>query len=261
MKSGATIHEINTVRKHVSEVQGGQLAEIAYPARVVSLIFSDVPGDDIGMVASGPTVLDKTTIEDARAILEKYNILKTCRLDGCNLKETPKDPKIFEHVTNILVVGNTIATEAMRSKADELGYHARVATTTLHGEASRVGPTFIEELENGEAIIAAGETTVTVVGDGTGGRNQEVVLGALPFIEDELLISCASDGIDNSEAAGAIADQLTKAHAEEQRLHPNTYLTNNNSFMFFNLTEDHIYTGITGMNVSDLLVAIKPKVD
>lgn len=260
MKKGANIHEINTVRKHLSEIQGGQFARLAYPATVAGLIFSDVPGDDLSMVASGPTVLDTTSAGDAAKILKKYSILKSCKLPTCNLKETPKDPKLFEHVYNHLVVSNIHATKAMQKKALELGYKASIYSTTINGEARKIGQRLAKLPKSGEVIIAAGETTVTVKGKGKGGRNQELALGALENLkEDTLVLSCASDGIDNTSVAGALVDQNVKEKASELKLNPQTYLKRNNSFEFFQKTNSHLKTGITGSNVSDLMIAIRKK--
>lgn len=260
LNSGATIDEINTVRKHVSDIQGGQLASIAAPAHVVALIFSDVPGGDISMIASGPTTLDETTIKDAKKILVKYDVLKKCGLPDCNLRETPKNPKLFEHVTNILLVSNAVATKAMKERAIDLGYKARIKTNNLKGEAKRASASLIKNTKPGEVLIAGGETTVTVRGDGRGGRNQELVLGALEHINKKtLILACASDGIDNTDVAGAIADLETIKKAKSQKLDSSKYLHENDAYTFFKKTKDQIKTGITGTNVSDLVVVIKNK--
>ena len=261
MAKGATIEELNTMRKHTSDVLGGQAAAIAFPARVIGLIFSDVPSNDLSMVASGPTFLDPTTVEDAQALLNKYDLLRVCRLPSCKLQETPKDPKVFSHVRNVLAVSNEAAAQAMHGEAERRGYRARILSTTLAGEAREVGQRLAREAAPGEAVIAAGETTVTLLGNGgKGGRNQELALGALEDVpEDGLVASCASDGIDNTPAAGAIADARTRASAARKRLDPSAYLARNDSFHFFKAAGAQIRTGVTGMNVSDLMLALRGK--
>ncbi len=258
MRKGATIQELNTVRKHLSEIQGGQFARLAYPATVLGLIFSDVPGDDLSMVASGPTFLDPTTVADARRVLRKYGVLKSCRLPSCQLIETPKDALFFRKVTNVLVASNTQAARAMRTEAVRRGYRARVFSTMLAGEARDTGRLLADLPRPGEAIIAAGETTVTVRGNGAGGRNQELSLGALGAVpEDGLVLSFASDGIDNSPHAGGIADAVTRRHAAARRLSADTFLVRNDSAAFFEKTGDALVTGVTGVNVSDLMLALR----
>lgn len=260
MKKGATVEEMNTVRKHTSDILGGQAAALAHRAQIVGLIFSDVPSNDLSMVASGPTFLDATTVGDASGVLKKYDLLKACKLPACNLKETPKDSAAFAHVRNVLVVSNVIAAEAMRGAAEKRGYDARILTTTLSGEARDAGAMLAGEAKPGEAVIVAGETTVTVRGEGIGGRNQELALGALASVpEDGLVLSCASDGIDNSPAAGAIADTVTRAMVAKSHLDAKGSLAHNNSYPFFAKTDAHILTGVTGMNVSDLALALRAK--
>ena len=258
MRKGAAIEEINIVRKHLSEIQGGQFARLAYPATVLGMIFSDVPGDDLGSVASGPTVRDTSTKTDAARILEKYKVLKACSLPGCDLKETPKDEIYFKKVFNFLVAGNKEAVFAMAGEARRRGWKTRVLGTKITGEARDIGRLMATSPGKSEAVVAAGETVVTVLGRGTGGRNQELALGALPYIEEDTLVaSCASDGVDNSLAAGAIADRVTKNKAQRAGVSAKKYLTNNDSYNFFRKTGDSIVTGITGTNVSDLIVALR----
>ncbi len=258
MASGASIHEINTVRKHLSEIQGGQFAKIAFPATVIGLIFSDVPGDDLGVIASGPTVMDTTTVVEAQEILDRYDLLRACKLPDCELKETPKDPKIFKRVTNILLMSNRVAIEAMEQKAHALGYASRVYSNTLEGEARKIGRLLAGLPRKQEIVLAAGETTVIVKGSGKGGRNQEVALAALQAIDEQtLVLSCASDGIDNTPVAGALADDEIKKKALELGLDPEFYLKNNDAYHFFKKTGGHIETGVTGANVSDLMLAIR----
>lgn len=262
LKSGASIEEINTVRKHLSRVHGGHLAVASRPARVISLIFSDVPSNDLSKIASGPTVLDTTTIMDATHILEKYAILSVCRLPSCELTETPKNPADFEHVENILLCSNEVAAKAMENEAKKRGYIASIKTTELSGEAKEIGKHLLRDAKTGEAHIYAGELSVTVQesAHGIGGRNQEAVLASLPLIKNgQLFLACASDGIDNSPAAGAIADALTVQHVKEQRLSIQEALHEHNSYPFFQQLGDAIQTGPTGMNISDLFLVLGEK--
>jgi glycerate-2-kinase len=258
--SGADIHEMNTVRKHLSLARGGFLAKHAYPARVISLIFSDVIGNNLEFIASGPTVKDTTTIDEARAIMKKYNIQKKCGFSPEKLIETPKDNKYFEKVKNILLISNQTALEAMSKKAVELGYSPRIISDKLKVEAKEVAKQIIEQLskENvGTVLLYGGETTVKILGKGKGGRNQEMSLSAMRFIKDNQIFSAvASDGKDNTNHAGAICDIISKRKAEKKNLDIEKYLKNNNSYEFFEKTGDFINTGDTGSNVADLIVAI-----
>lgn len=256
MRKGATIQEMNTVRKHLSEVQGGQFARLAYPATVIGLIFSDVPGDDLNVIASGPTVMDLTTVHDAKRIMDRFDLSRACRMPDCRLIETPKDPVYFRNVTNIVLMSNRIAVSAMEREAKRLGYRTRVYSTALTGEAREVGRLLAGLPKKGEIVLAAGETTVTVRGKGKGGRNQEVALGALMAGGGNVVLSCASDGVDNSPAAGAIADDLTRDAARRLTIAPEKYLAQNDSFPFFKKTHAQILTGSLDMNVSDLMLAV-----
>ncbi len=258
MKSGADINEINTVRKHLSEIQGGQLAELVYPANIVSLIFSDVPGDDISVIASGPTVRDESTSDDARAVLDKYNILEKCGIDNIKIKETPKDKKYFEKTKNILVVSNNDALNAMSDKAKNLGYETEIRTSELSGYARDVGRVFAEEKKRSKyCLLAGGETTVKIEGKGKGGRNQECVLAAIPYLpEGRIFASVASDGIDNTDAAGAIGDTDIFRKSNDMNINIDDYLQENNSYEFFRNVGGQIKTGSTGSNVSDLLILL-----
>lgn len=258
MNAGATIEELNTVRKHLSVIQGGRLARMAHPATVVGLIFSDVPGNGLTIVASGPTAMDNTTIRDAAKVLSKYKIMKTCPIPGCDLLETPKDPIFFKKVSNFLVVTNRVAVKAMQEEAKKRGYKARVYSVRLVGEAREVGKDLAKAVREGEALIAAGETTVTVKGSGKGGRNQELALGALVNLPDKVLVSSvASDGIDFTPIAGAIADEITLEQVKNKKLDPDKALQNNNAYPFWQKTGSAIVTGDTGINVSDLMLALK----
>lgn len=250
---GARIQEINTVRKHLSLVKGGGLAKIVYPATMIGLIFSDVPGDDMSFVASGPTIKDKTTITDAQAILDKYNIR-----EKVDFIETPKDDKYFRRVYNFLVGSNIIALEAMKQKGNSMNINIRIGKRDFEADADNAAKILLEQAKPYEVLLVGGETTVKIKGSGIGGRNQELCLSALQIIKKgEIIIACASDGYDNSDAAGAIADQITLQKAKNLNLNIKSYLDNNDSFSFFAKTGDQIITGLTGINISDLFLIYK----
>ncbi len=255
MDKSAPIRELNVVRKHLSEIQGGSLAKIAYPAKIISLIFSDVPGNDLETIASGPTVLDYSTKEDAEVILEKYDIRKECGLPDLETMETTKDEKYFANVKNILVVTNDIALQAMAKKAEELGYSVSIENDRVQGIACELGEEIAKkELLSKTCLLYGGETTVNIVANhGTGGRNQEFVLGGLPYLkEGTVLVGAASDGRDYSDVAGAIGDKQLFEKAKVSGFLPEDFLANNNSFEFFKKAGGHIHTGGTGANVADL---------
>lgn len=260
MEKGADIYEMNTVRKHLSAIQGGQFAQIAHPATVVGLIFSDVPGNDISMVASGPTYLDQTTIHDAEKVLAKYDVLLACDLQECSLTETPKDTKFFANVQNVLVVSNQIAAQAMVDTAQRLGYEPILRSTALSGEARAVGKMLATLPRPGQAIIAAGETTVTVTHPGIGGRNLEVALGAFEHVNaNHLVASLTTDGHDNTDLAGAFADYPSRLKAIANQMDAQAALTTNRSYVFFKELGTCFDTGPTGVNVSDVMLALNRK--
>ncbi|MGE5041559.1 MAG: glycerate kinase type-2 family protein [Candidatus Levyibacteriota bacterium] len=258
LKSGATISEMNMVRKHLSEVKGGGLAKALTPAIVASLIFSDVPGNDLSVIASSPTHLDPTTVEDAKQVIAKYH-LETELSSAINaLQETPKEENIFKNVSNIIITSNKTALEAMQKKAEELGVTARIISDRFEHEAKSAGEELIKQTQPNSILLAGGETTVHVTGGGAGGRNQEVVMGSLLDIDDNTIISSFdSDGWDNSKFAGAIGDSLTKKAAGESSVDIREFLANNNSLGFFEKTGDGIDTGRLPSNVSDLFVVYK----
>ena len=255
-KAGAAISELNTVRKHLSDFKGGNLAKMACPATGVSLIISDVCGNDLSNVASGPTVFDKTTKKDAVAIIKKYlreSAYRSALI--CALKETPKDVGCFKNIRNILFVCNQDVIAGMIKKTEELGLKAKIHSLALEGEAKTAFLPMIKNIKSGEAIIAAGETTVTLKNkkSGKGGRNQEAVLGA---ISNLIVISFASDGHDNTEAAGAIGDNLTLEKAKKLKLNPQKYLNNHDSFNFFKKIGDLIYAEQKCFKVGDLMFVL-----
>jgi glycerate 2-kinase len=259
-KGGATIEELNTVRKHLSKARGGGIAAAAHNATVVSLLFSDVPGNDLHTIASGPTILDVSTLADAATVLEKYHADRS-GFSSKHLIETPKDAGLFLHVRNELVLTNETALVAMEARAKDLGYHVFIRDTELVGEARAAGKMIEEELRASAArtvLLYGGETTVTIHGPGKGGRNEELALGALADVaDDELILSFASDGRDNTDFAGGIADVETKALANAQHLNAEDYLYTNDSFSFFHTLQQGVVTGYTGANVADLVIALK----
>ncbi len=253
---GASIEELNTVRKHISRVKGGKLAEVCYPATMVSLIFSDVPGNDLSIIASGPTVKDTSTTAEAQTIINKYNVLKDLGWDSVSLYESPKEDIYFSKVSNILVASPEQAVKAMKQKAEEIGWKTEIATM-FEGEARELGKNFIKKAKPGVAFLACGESTVTIKGAGLGGRNQELALSALEYMHpNQLLIALASDGHDNTDAAGAMVDFELGEVAKKMQLNPELYLEQNDSYHFFEAAGGHLQTGLTGSNVSDLLIVL-----
>ncbi len=255
MDAGATIQETNIVRKHLSLARGGYLAKYAYPARVVALIMSDVPANDISFIASGPTVMDETTIKDAEAVLARFKIKKA------GLVETPKEDKYFKKVTNFLAASNIRALAEMKKCAEAMGFNAIIEDTELVGEAAATGKSIsakIAAANSKTVMLWGGETTVKVRGSGTGGRNLEVSLSALRSVPDGVeILSLASDGRDHGPFAGAICDTITKRVVEKAGLDIEHFLRENNTYPFFEEVGNYVMTGDTGSNVSDLIIALK----
>lgn len=255
LHTGGSISELNTIRKHLSQVKGGGLAKMLYPATVVSLIFSDVPGDMYHQVASGPTYKDLTTIDDARAILKKYGIE-----DAFEWVETPKEDMYFEKVTNIPLVSNIHAVHGMEEKAKELGYGVVVLGTQEYREASVV----IEDMKLNAApktvVLVAGETSVVVAHEGdAGGRNEYAAAKALSIVEEgQVCISFATDGIDNkSVAAGALIDTLSSADAHARKVDVDFYIKEERYDDLCEVLGTQLLTGPTGSNVSDCILYIQ----
>lgn len=256
LKAGGTISELNVVRKHLSELKGGGLVKLLYPATIIGLVFSDVPGGELSDVASGPTFFDPTTIEDAKKMLERY------RLAGdFDFEETPKDKKYFDRTENFCLVSNRIALEAIADKAREAGFDAKIVSEKMYGFAAET----LDELftdKPKKVLVGGGEPRLVVEGHrGSGGRNLYLANDALQMIKDdgELFISLASDGIDNCDAAGGIADSTTLRHAKERNISVEEHLKTYDCETLFKETGDAIYTGQTGSNVSDLLLYIREK--
>jgi glycerate 2-kinase len=279
LMSGATINELNAVRKHLSAIKGGLMAKKAYPAKILSLIMSDVVGDPLDTIASGLTAPDNTTFGDAMRILKRYGLWEVApsnvrdRLEKGLRGETEETPKpgdsIFEKVNNVIVGSNLMAALAAVEKAKSLGYNSMLLSTRIEGEARHAGIVLAgiaqEVLATGRpmeppaALIAGGETTVTVTGSGSGGRNQELALGAALKIEglNVVLATLATDGIDGpTEAAGALSDGSTLARAQSRGLDAMDFLYDNDSYGFFSTLGDALITGPTGTNVNDLTVIL-----
>jgi glycerate-2-kinase len=280
LKSGATINEINTVRKHISDFKGGWLAKRTYPATVVNLVLSDVIGDPLEFIASGPTVPDSTTFGDAIDILKRYNLWKTLPSSAKTIltegqkglvPETPKEgDRIFKKVYSFVIGNNHLAALAACKELQEKGLQSILLTSYLEGEARHVGTmlaSIAKEIHSSGnplskpcGIVAGGETTVAVTGNGKGGRNQEVALSAalkIAGMEGSVIATLATDGVDGpTEAAGAIVDGFTIARALKLNLDPGSFLDKNDSYNFFSEVNDHIVTGSTDTNVNDLAVIV-----
>jgi len=276
LRCGATINEINAVRKHISQVKGGRLARLTHPASLVTLILSDVVGDPLDMIASGPTVPDSTTYAEAWQVLERYKlieevpptILRHLELGKAGqVEETPKKgDTAFEGTYNLVIGNNRQAALAALEKAQGLGFKALLLTTYLEGEAREVAKVLAalakEVVQYGQPVsppaclVLGGETTVTVKGEGKGGRNQEMALAsalAIEGMEDVLILCAATDGSDGpTDATGAMAEGDTVARARELGLDARAYLANNDSYHLFQALGDLIITGPTNTNVNDL---------
>jgi glycerate-2-kinase len=260
--SGKTITEINTVRKHLSLLKGGGLVKIAYPATVIGLIFSDVPGDIFEDVASGPTYKDKTTIADAQKIITENN------LGEFNLVETPKDDKYFDSVYNFVLVSNKTAVEAMAKKAQEFNLEINIISTELYDEVKKSLEKIFSAQKENTLVLAAGEPEIKVENKegkiGKGGRNLHMGLEALKnkmikVDNDSVFISFSSDGMDNSDVAGAVVDKNTLEKTKKLNLNIDDYLDRFDSYNFFQKSGDMIITGSTGANVSDLMILLNKK--
>lgn len=281
LASGANIIEMNAIKKHLSFLAGGRLAQHAYPRKVLSLIISDVVGDRIDTISAGPTAPDQTTFKDCINIIKKYDLrnkLPTSVIDYLNkgfkglVSETPKetDP-VFKNVRNIIIGSNRIALKTIISQAKNIGLNPLLLTSRVEGEAEHLGVFLTaiakeitetnKPVKKPALIICGGESTVTLKSNpGVGGRNQTVSLSALIKINDSknITICCiGTDGVDgNSKAAGAIADSDILKKSLEKGLDPLTYLSNFDSNTFFSKTGGEIITGPTGTNVNDIYMVM-----
>lgn len=279
LKCGANIHEINAVRKHICGVKGGKLfAKYIYPSKAITLIISDVIGDNIEVIASGPTAPNTTTPKQAKEILKKYGLWESAPnrikkyLDDLIVKgEWKFNEEIFSKVKNIIIANNLQSLIAMKERALKMGYNAIIISSKIQGEAREagkiIGGILLEALTSGypvkspAVIIAGGETTVTVKGKGRGGRNQELALSVAKIIDGNdriVFASMGSDGIDgNTDAAGAIVDDETMSIAREMELNEDEYLNNNDTYNFFRkIGNSLITTGVTETNVNDFMIGI-----
>lgn len=279
LKAGANIFELNTVRKHISRVKGGRLAEIAYPARMISLILSDVIGNRLDVIASGPTSPDTTTYNYALQVLEKHHVREKSPRSIVEvlekgkkgiIPETPKEGnKIFERLENVIIGSNKIALMAVQEEAEKQGFAVEVVSSELSGEAKDVGRWLARkalQVKNSQTvkrpicIISGGETTVTVTGKGVGGRNMELALSFAQEIEGIhgiTLLSAGTDGTDGpTDAAGAIVNGQTVIKAKTHGISPEKYLEDNDSYSFFKKIDELFTTGPTGTNVMDIQIII-----
>jgi hydroxypyruvate reductase len=273
---GASIDEINTLRKHVSRVKGGRLAQAAHPATVVNLVLSDVVGDSLDVIASGPLSADPTTFADAREILERYEILERIPesvrrvIDAGGRGEVPETPKpgdvALDKVIHSIVGSNERSLQAAAAKAAQLGYQPLILSSLVEGEAREVARVLAAIAKQCRVsgvpvappacVLAGGETTVTLKGDGLGGRNQELALALALELEGWpgiVGLSGGTDGTDGpTDAAGAVASHETIPKANTQGLDPRRYLAENDSYHFFDALGDLIRTGPTRTNVMDI---------
>jgi hydroxypyruvate reductase len=280
LKCGANIFEINAVRKHLSRVKGGHLARLAAPATLISLVLSDVIGDSLETIASGPTVPDSSTYTDCLEIIQRYQLGEQVppavleyleRGTRGQIAETPKDLSgIFERVQNLIIGNVRTALGSSLRRAEELGYQTRVFSEAVQGESRVVARSFAALLKEIAAnnppisrptcVLAGGETTVTVRGAGLGGRNQEFALSAaieLSGVNHVVILSAGTDGTDGpTDAAGAIVDSKTVERAIAQGLDPAAFLDKNDSYHLLQATHDLLFTGPTLTNVMDLQVAL-----
>ncbi len=281
LRAGATIQELNGVRKHLSGIKGGQLARWASPARVISLIMSDVIGDPLDFIASGPTAPDTTSFTDALATIQKYGVQPAPaileRLEAGARGQIPENPKpgdpVFRHVDNLIIANNRLLVDAASKKAEDLGFNTLILGTELEGEAKDVARflTVIgrEVARSGNpvrppaCILAAGETTVTVRGNGLGGRNQEMALAwaiaaaSHPEPATSCFASVATDGTDGpTDAAGGLVDPLTCSRAVNQGMDAKKFLQDNDSYHLLTATGDLIITGPTQTNLMDIQILL-----
>ena len=276
---GAPIGEINTIRKHISKVKGGLLAKLAYPSSLFSVILSDVVGDSISAIASGPTAPDPSTFSDCQVIVDRYKLRteefgSIARLieqgSAGEIEETPKpgDP-IFNNVLNVLIGSNRVAVIAAKERAASLGYSVKVVDDLAEGEATELAvahAAIVKEIYLSAAVrrpacvISGGEATVTLRGDGLGGRNQEFALATaleIDGLDGIVALIGGTDGTDGtSEAAGGIVDGGTVRRGKTHGLDARDYLSRNDSYHFLRATDDLLVTGPTFTNVMDLRLFI-----
>jgi hydroxypyruvate reductase len=271
LQCGARIDEINTIRRHMDQLKGGGVARMAAPARTLSLILSDVVGSPLEAIASGITAPDPSTREDALGIISRYGLEKSVSPQILfTLREEPETPKLgnplFDNVQNVLVGSNPLAAQAALEQASREGFSGQILQTDLQGEAREVGKSLCRDLRqnlrSGKplsrplCLVAGGETTVTLRGNGKGGRNQELALAAvreLAGLSNVMLVTLATDGEDGpTDAAGAVASTETLKQGQELGLFPQMFLDNNDAYHYFDPLGDLLKPGPTGTNVNDL---------
>ena len=277
---GATIHEINALRKHISQIKGGQLARLASPATLITLVLSDVVGDSLDVIASGPTVPDTSTFTDCLEILRKYRLFDTVpmairrHLEAGVSGAIPETPKpgdaVFSRTQTVIIGRNLQALEAASRQATALGYRPLILSSAIEGETREVARVHAgiakEVLASGHpitapaCILSGGETTVTLRGQGKGGRNQEFALALALDINDIPGIAALSGGTDGTDgptdAAGAVVDWTTCTRAEQHGLHPREALEHNDAYPFFERLGDLLITGPTQTNVMDVRIIL-----
>ena len=279
LRSGADINEVNAVRKHISKIKGGKLAGLAAPAHVISLIISDVVGDHLDAIASGPTAPDGSTFKDAMDILKNYSIfdkapqsvskLLEAGLNGKVEETLKKDDPVFQNVHNRIIADNKTALAAATAEAERIGFTVETRDEAVTGDAVTAGKMLadfaleIKEKKNDQTpgcYLSGGETTVTVKGNGKGGRNMELALAFAQRLDGECgitLLSAGTDGIDGvTDAAGAVVDSATIDKAKKAGCNPLEYLDDNDSYSLLKMTGDLLITGPTGTNVTDIQILI-----
>ena len=285
LECGATINEINAIRKHASAIKGGRLARHTWPATLITLILSDVVGDPLDVIASGPTVPDSSSFMDCMRIIESYqlnNRIPTSVLNYISegiagqVEETPKSgASVFDQTFNFIIGNNISALRQAGKTAEALGYNTIILSSMIQGETKDVAKVHtaiaseIRQTGNPVAppacVLSGGETTVKITGSGRGGRNQEFALTAAIELMDEpgmVILSGGTDGTDGpTDAAGAVVDGNTVKKAFDAGISPDTYLENNDSYNFFTQTGDLLKTGPTGTNVMDLRIILVGEID
>lgn len=271
LRAGAPIRELNAVRKHLSRIAGGQLARAAYPARVLTLAISDVVGSPPDVIGSGPTVPDPTTYRDALEALARRGVAVPpsvqTQLEAGAAGEHPETPKpgdpVFGRTEWHLVASVADALQGATEEATRLGYPAAIVTDRMEGEARQVGREIAGLARSARppaALLLGGETTVTVRGDGYGGRNQELALAAaiaLEGVPNVLVAALGTDGTDGpTDAAGAVVDGATVARGRARGLDARNHLHRNDAYPFLEATGDLLLTGPTGTNVADLVLIL-----
>lgn len=266
LRVGAPIEEINTLRRHLDSIKGGGLAR-ATKARVLSLLLSDVPGDRLEAIASGPTAPDPSTGTEALAILDKFEIPVNANIYSQLSLQPLEDGLAFARVTNVVIGNNALAAQAALNQAVQEGFYADILQTALEGEARSTGQQLARRLRKASAqyehplcLIAGGETIVTVLGAGNGGRNQELALGAVDALSgapDVMLVSLATDGDDGpTDAAGAVVTGETQARGRAAGMQARDFLERNDSYPYFDALGDLLRPGYSGTNVNDLILLV-----